>query len=103
LDLSLNVATWISENVRERRIAVLLPVGVIVNLGIVLADKIPVSFNLTVGSTMSFVSIEKSKVKTGLTVKVLKEKLNDFPGRRRTIEIENILKSLFLFFAHFSR
>jgi len=52
---------------------------------------------------MSFVSIEKSKVKTGLTVKVLKEKLNDFPGRRRTIEIENILKSLFLFFAHFSR
>ncbi|TFE68714.1 acyl-CoA synthetase [Methylacidiphilum sp. Yel] len=104
LGIALKVASWISKNIHEQRVGVLLPIGVgavIVNLGIVFAGKIPVNFNLTVGSAMNLVSIEKSKVKTVFTAKMIKEKLQDFPWPQRTIEIESLLQSfskLSLFF-----
>ncbi|QSR88446.1 AMP-binding protein [Methylacidiphilum caldifontis] len=96
LGIALRVASWISKNITEPRIGVLLPIGagaIIINLAVVLAGKIPVNFNMTAGSAMNLIAIEKSKVKTLFSAKILREKLQDFPWPKRTIETESFLKS----------
>lgn len=107
LGLSLKVASWISKNVPEPRVGVLLPIGagaVIINVAIIFAGKIPVNFNMTVGSAMNLIAVERSKVKTLFSAKTLREKLQDFPWPKKTIETESFLKSfskVSLFFSIF--
>lgn len=82
----------------QKRIGVILPPGkggVIANLAIVLANKIPVNFNFTTDSTALQAAYRASEVKTVLTGGPMEQKLGpDFPWPEEKIYLEKLIPTL---------
>ena len=86
----LGVATALARHLRihcaERRIGVVLPPGkggVIANLAIVLAGKIPVNLNFTSGREAIVSAQEQAGLKTIISARAVAKRWKIFPGRRR--------------------
>ena len=97
----LGVAIALSRSLRktcpERRIGIVLPPGkggVVANLAIVLAGKIPVNLNFTSARD----SIESATVQAGLstiiTARMLAKRLEDFPWTPQVIHLDEILPKM---------
>ncbi len=97
----LGVATALSRHLRrdcpERRVGVVLPPGkggVIANVAIVLAGKIPVNLNFT-GSREAIVSAqEQAGLRTIISAQAVAKKLPEFPWTPNVIQLEQLLPSM---------
>jgi acyl-[acyl-carrier-protein]-phospholipid O-acyltransferase/long-chain-fatty-acid--[acyl-carrier-protein] ligase len=94
----LGVAVALSRILRktcpERRIGIVLPPGkggVVANLAVVLAGKIPVNFNFTSARDSIESAREQAGVGTIVTAKALAKRLEDFPWPPKVIYLDEIL------------
>lgn len=97
LAAGLALAQWLRANVPEHRVGIVLPAGkgsMVINLGILLAGKVPVNLNFTAGAAAIEASIRKAGVKLCFTAKVMRARLKDFPWPERVEYAEELLPSL---------
>lgn len=97
----LGVAVALSRSLRkrcpERRIGIVLPPGkggVVANLAVVLAGKIPVNFNFTSARDSIESATEQAGVGTIITAKALAKRLEDFPWTPQVIYLDEILPTM---------
>jgi acyl-[acyl-carrier-protein]-phospholipid O-acyltransferase/long-chain-fatty-acid--[acyl-carrier-protein] ligase len=97
----LGVAVALSRSLRkrcpERRIGIVLPPGkggVVANLAVVLAGKIPVNFNFTSARDSIESAREQAGVGTVITAKALAKRLEDFPWTPQVIYLDEILPTM---------
>jgi acyl-[acyl-carrier-protein]-phospholipid O-acyltransferase/long-chain-fatty-acid--[acyl-carrier-protein] ligase len=97
LAAGLAFAEYIRRNVPGQRVGVVLPPckgAMVANLGILLADKVPVNFNFTMGRAALEVCMRKAGVTCCLTVGALRQKLKDFPWPENVVQIEEQVPKL---------
>ena len=97
LAVALVLGRYLKKTYQDRRIGIVLPPGkggVIANLAVVLANKIPVNLNFTSARE----SIESAKEQAGLTTiitaKVFAKRLDDFPWTSQVIYLDEMLPSM---------
>jgi len=96
LAVSITLAWWLKKNVTERRIGVVLPPGlgaVIANLGVILAGKIPVNLNFTIGRAANESAMARAGIQRLITAPAMVEQIKDFPWLENRIDIAQLLKS----------
>ena len=65
--------------------------GVLVNIGLILAGKIPVNLNFTIGRENVSFSMNKAEVSTLISAEAMKNKITDFPWTSDFFDIGNWL------------
>lgn len=91
------LSRWIQAHSGTARISIVLPpgkAGLLTNLAVLLADRIPVNLNFTAGRAALEASIKKSGVTECITAGPVQKKLPDFPWPERVIQLENLLPKL---------
>jgi acyl-[acyl-carrier-protein]-phospholipid O-acyltransferase/long-chain-fatty-acid--[acyl-carrier-protein] ligase len=81
----------------ERRIGIVLPPGkggVVANLAVVFAGKIPVNLNFTSARDSIQSAIEQAGVSTIITARLLAKRLEDFPWTPQVIQLDEILPKM---------
>ncbi len=99
LAVSIALAKWMKKNVPERRVGIVLPPGVgaaIANLGVVLAGKIPVNLNFSIGRAANESAMARAGVQRLITAPALVEQIKDFPWLENRIDIAELCKSFSL-------
>jgi len=97
----LGVAAALSRRLRqtcpERRIGIVLPPGkggVVANLAILLANKIPVNLNFTSARDSIESAKEQASLSTIITARMLAKRLEDFPWTPQVIYLEEVLPKM---------
>ena len=106
--LAVELSKELQLHTADKRVGVVLPpgiAGVLTNVALVLAHKIPVNLNFTLGSENVSYSIDKAEIKTIISAQVLKEKLPDFPWNEDFFDISKWIKKrrknkFYLFWRH---
>lgn len=91
------LSRWLQARSSAARIGIVLPPskgGLLANLAVLLADRIPVNLNFTAGRAAIEASIAKAGVLECLSAGPVRKKLSDFPWPDRTILLEEILPKL---------
>jgi acyl-[acyl-carrier-protein]-phospholipid O-acyltransferase/long-chain-fatty-acid--[acyl-carrier-protein] ligase len=91
------LSRWLMEQTGAARISIVMPpgkAGLLANLAVLLADRVPVNLNFTAGRAALEASIEKGGISECLTAGPVMKKLPDFPWPRRVIALEEILPKL---------
>ena len=81
----------------ERRIAIVLPAskgGVVANLAIVLAGKVPVGLNFTSGRSALARAEEIAGLTTAISANAFAQRLPDFPWPQKTIQLDELLPAM---------
>ncbi len=101
LSLALGLAERLRRECPEKRIGIVLPPGiggVIANVAVSLANKIPVNLNFTLSPGAVAACKEKAGIQTLITAKGLQEKVNercpDFPWGEQVIDIREALLAM---------
>lgn len=84
----------IRANIPEPRVGIVLPPGaggVIANLAVVCAGKIPVNLNFTAGRSSLETSLRVGEISTVISAAAMKEKLPGFPWPERTLDLKEEL------------
>ncbi len=95
LNLALRLALELRSEVEENRVGVVLPPGlggVVANLAILFADKVPVNLNFTLGPETVSQSMREAGVKTILTAKSMVGKFPKFPWPDSILDVADKLK-----------
>ena len=82
LVLALELSKELRDHTTDKRVGVVLPPGlggVLANVALFIAGKIPVNLNFTLGSESLRYALEKAEIKTIISAEVLKAKLPSFP------------------------
>jgi acyl-[acyl-carrier-protein]-phospholipid O-acyltransferase/long-chain-fatty-acid--[acyl-carrier-protein] ligase len=96
LAVSITLAWWLRKNVTERRIGIVLPPGLgaaVANLGVILAGKIPVNLNFTIGRAANESAMTRAGIQRLITAPALVEQIKDFPWIENRIDIAELIKS----------
>lgn len=96
LVLALNLAKELKEQIPDKRVGVVLPSGlggVLANLGLILADKIPVNLNFTIGEESLRYSMKKAEVSTVISAAAVREKITDFPWPQNIFDLGSWLRN----------
>ena len=97
LAAGLALSRLMNTNTSAARIGIVLPpgkAGLLVNLAVLLADRIPVNLNFTAGRAAIEASIEKAGIADCLSAGPMIKKLADFPWPAHTVRIEEVLPRL---------
>jgi acyl-[acyl-carrier-protein]-phospholipid O-acyltransferase / long-chain-fatty-acid--[acyl-carrier-protein] ligase len=89
-------AQWLKKNVPEKRVGVVLPPGLgatVANLGLVLADKVPVNLNFTAGRAANESAMARAGIQRLITAPAMMDQLKDFPWMENQIDLAATLKS----------
>ena len=81
----------------ERRIAIVLPAskaGVVANLAVVLAGKVPVGLNFTSGRSALARAEEIAGLTTAISANAFVQRLPDFPWPQKTIQLDELLPAM---------
>jgi acyl-[acyl-carrier-protein]-phospholipid O-acyltransferase/long-chain-fatty-acid--[acyl-carrier-protein] ligase len=96
LAVSLALGTWLKKNVAEKRIGIVLPPslgGMVANLGVVLAGKVPVNLNFSAGRAANEAAMAQAGIERVITVPAVVEQIKDFPWPQQRIDIAEVIKS----------
>ncbi len=96
LVLALNLAKELKEQIPDKRVGVVLPSGlggVLANLGLILADKIPVNLNFTIGEESLRYSMKKAEVSTVISAAAVRKKITDFPWPQNIFDLGSWLSN----------
>jgi acyl-[acyl-carrier-protein]-phospholipid O-acyltransferase/long-chain-fatty-acid--[acyl-carrier-protein] ligase len=88
-------AKWLKENVPERRVGVVLPPGLgatVANLGLMLANKVPVNLNFTAGRAANESAMARANIKRLITAPAMMDQVKDFPWIENRIDLAATLK-----------
>ena len=91
------LSRWLRREIGRRRVAIVLPpgkAGLIANLAVLLADKVPVNLNFTAGRAALESSIALADLRDCLTAGAGVQKLADFPWPEHVIPLETLLPAL---------
>jgi acyl-[acyl-carrier-protein]-phospholipid O-acyltransferase/long-chain-fatty-acid--[acyl-carrier-protein] ligase len=101
LTLSWFFAQTLKKSTSKKRVAIVLPPGIgaaIANTACVLADKVPVNINFTLGRTQAQHCLKQADVDCVISSTVFREKLNekfpDFPWLEHFIDIGDALQKI---------
>ena len=81
----------------ESRIAIVLPSskgGIVANLAVALADKVPVGLNFTSGRAAVEACCKQSSLRIALTATAFVSRLTDFPWPERVLKLDELLPTL---------
>jgi len=87
----------------DRRIAIVLPASkgsMVANLAVVLANKVPVDLNFTMGRAANEFCCRRAELRVAITATAFMERLKDFPWPDRVLKLDELmprLKSRILF------
>jgi acyl-[acyl-carrier-protein]-phospholipid O-acyltransferase/long-chain-fatty-acid--[acyl-carrier-protein] ligase len=96
LAVGITFSQWLKKNVPEKRVGVVLPPGLgatIANLGLVLANKVPVNLNFTAGRTANESAIARAGIQRLITAPAMMEQVKDFPWLENRVDLAATLKS----------
>jgi acyl-[acyl-carrier-protein]-phospholipid O-acyltransferase/long-chain-fatty-acid--[acyl-carrier-protein] ligase len=96
LAVGIVLSQWLKTNVSEKRVGIVLPPGLgatIANLGVVLANKIPVNLNFTAGRAANESAIARAGIRRLITAPAMVEQIKDFPWPEDRIDLASLLKS----------
>ncbi len=85
------------KSIRDQRIGIVLPPGIaatVANLACLLAGKIPVNLNFTVGRASVESAMKTGQIRQIITARQLQGRLKEFPWPEQVIDIAEILKSI---------
>lgn len=91
------LSRWLKQHTGTARISIVMPpgkAGLLSNLAVMLADRIPVNLNFTAGRAALEASIDKAAVTDCLTASPVQKKLGDFPWPKNVFLLDEILPSL---------
>lgn len=97
LAASIALSRWLATHSGTARVSIVMPpgkAGLIANLAVILADRIPVNLNFTAGRAALEASIRKAGVAECLTAGPMIKKIPDFPWPDHVIRLEEILPKL---------
>ncbi len=97
LAASIALSRWLTTHSGAARVSIVMPpgkAGLIANLAVILADRIPVNLNFTAGRAALEASIRKAGVTECLTAGPMIKKIPDFPWPDHVIRLEEILPKL---------
>ncbi|MBV9463943.1 MAG: MFS transporter, partial [Verrucomicrobiae bacterium] len=85
------------KNIPEKRVAIVLPPGaggMLANLALVLADKVPVNLNFTAGKSAIQSSIRRGEIERVVTATAVQKRFQDFPWPSNLIDLPTELKAI---------
>jgi acyl-[acyl-carrier-protein]-phospholipid O-acyltransferase / long-chain-fatty-acid--[acyl-carrier-protein] ligase len=91
------LSRWLCTQTGGARIAIVMPpgkAGLLANLAVLLADRIPVNLNFTAGRSAIESSIEKASIAECITAEPVMKKLADFPWPDRLALLDQVLPKL---------
>ncbi|HXM33260.1 MAG TPA: AMP-binding protein [Chthoniobacterales bacterium] len=94
LGAALALSRYLKKNCAERRIGIVLPPGkggVVANLAVIFAGKIPVNMNFTSGRDSIESAKEQGGLRTIITARQMAKRLEDFPWTPRVLHLDEIL------------
>ena len=97
LAASIALSRWIRKNCSGERVAVVLPPGaggVVANLAVTLADKVPVNLNFTAGRPALQASIKRAQILHAISAKPVMKRFEDFPWPRDVFRLEELMPEL---------
>ena len=95
LAASLTFASWLKKNASEKRIGIVLPPGLgatIANLGVILANKVPVNLNFSAGRAANEAAISQAGLQRMITAKALVDQIKDFPWLENRVDMGELIK-----------
>jgi acyl-[acyl-carrier-protein]-phospholipid O-acyltransferase/long-chain-fatty-acid--[acyl-carrier-protein] ligase len=96
LAVGIAFAQWLKKNVPEKRVGVVLPPGLgatVANLGLMLANKVPVNLNFTAGRAANESAIARAGIQRLITAPAMVDQIKDFPWPENRIDLAATLKS----------
>lgn len=96
LAVGIAFAQWLKKNVPEKRVGVVLPPGLgatVANLGLMLANKVPVNLNFTAGRAANESAIARAGIRRLITAPAMVDQIKDFPWPENRIDLAATLKS----------
>ncbi len=103
LGAAVALGRFLQKEFSDRRIAIVLPASkgsMIANLAVVLANKVPVDLNFTMGRAANEFCCRRAELKVAITATAFMERLKDFPWPDRVLKLDELmprLKSRILF------
>jgi acyl-[acyl-carrier-protein]-phospholipid O-acyltransferase/long-chain-fatty-acid--[acyl-carrier-protein] ligase len=97
LAASIALSRWIKKHCPGDRVAIVLPpsVGAVVaNVGVTLANKVPVNMNFTSGRTALQSAINRGQVSQAISAKLFMKRLEDFPWPQEVHRLEEVMVKL---------
>jgi len=91
------LADWIRREIPERRVGIVLPPGlgaILANLACLLADKVPVNLNFTIGRDANEKAIRAAGLKQVITAEAFVAKVGDFPWPERRHDLSALLAGI---------
>jgi len=96
LALSLILSKNIRQQVKSRRVGIVMPPGIggtLANLAVVFAGKIPVNLNFTAGPSAILSSYKRGHIDVCITASALQQKIPQFPWPEKVIDVVDTLKA----------
>lgn len=97
LALSIALGRYLRKHFPEKRLAIVLPAGkgaVVANLGVVLANKVPVGLNFTASTEAISSAIGVAEIETALTGTQFRARFPDFPWPQNIVLLDELLPKL---------
>ncbi|MEP6672704.1 MAG: AMP-binding protein [Chthoniobacter sp.] len=94
LAVAITLSRYIRRECPRHRIAIVLPpgkAGLVVNLAVMLADKVPVNLNFTAGKASIEASMAIAEIKHCITARAVSKRLPDFPWPEHTVMLDEVL------------
>ncbi|MEY2498270.1 MAG: acyl-[acyl-carrier-protein]-phospholipid O-acyltransferase [Verrucomicrobiota bacterium] len=95
--VALALSRHLKEKCPERRIGIVLPAGkggVVANLAVIFAGKIPVNVNFTSGRDSIESAKEQAGLRTIITARLVAKRFEDFPWTPQVIHLDEILPAM---------
>lgn len=96
LAASLAFARHLQTHVPEKRVAIILPpgrAGMLANLAVVLAGKVPVNLNFTSGKAALESAVRRAEINSLITVGVFIKKFPEVPVPEKVLDVAEIIKN----------
>lgn len=97
LALGLRLAAQFKTQFSQKRVGVVLPPGIgafLANLGLFLADKVPVNLNFTAPRASLIAGMHKAEVVSIITAQAMQDKLSGFPWTPQVVDIKQCIHRL---------
>ena len=91
------LSRYVKRGCPRHRVAIVMPPGIggmIANLAVLLADKVPVNLNFTAGRAAIEACCENAELRHCLTARLVEKKLSDFPWPKDVTYLDEVLPRL---------
>ncbi len=88
------LSRYLRKEFSDERIAIILPASkgsMVANLGVTLADKMPVDLNFTIGRAANESCCERANLRVAISATQFMERLKDFPWPERVLKLDELM------------